>query len=213
MKIALIGATGYVGSKILNEALNRGHQVTAIVKNIDKLPQHAQLTGKSADVFKDAELAQVLAGHDAVISAYSPGIANPDVRRLHAEAAQHIVNATKAAKVSRLLAVGGAGSLEVAPGVEAVDTPDFPEQWKGGALGTRDVRNLLRGEKDLNWSFLSPSAMLQPGQRTGKFRLGGTKMLFDAKGESHISVEDYAVALIDELEKPQHSRQQFTVGY
>lgn len=213
MKVALIGASGFVGAKVLAEALSRGHHVTAIVKNTGKLTAHEHLTAVSADVFNEAELAKVLAGHDAVISAYSPGIANPDVRRLHGEAAAHIIAATKKAHIARLLAVGGAGSLEVAPGLEAVDTPDFPEQWKAGALGTRDVRNLLREEKTLDWTFLSPSAMLQPGERTGKFRLGTTKMLADAKGESHISLEDYAVALIDELEKPQHNHQQFTVGY
>lgn len=119
----------------------------------------------------------------------------------------------KQAGITRLLVVGGAGSLEVKPGLRVIDTPDFPEQWKGTARATADVLELLRGERDIQWTFLSPAAMLQLGTRTGTFRLGTDQLLVDANGQSHISTQDYAVAMIDELEKPTHIRQRFTVGY
>ena len=124
-----------------------------------------------------------------------------------------MIGAVKKAGVKRLLVVGGAGSLEVSPGVQLVDTPDFPEAYKPEALAGRDFLNVLRGERELDWTFLSPSALFVPGERTGKFRLGTDRLLVDAKGESKISMEDYAIALVDELETPRHSRQRFTVGY
>jgi putative NADH-flavin reductase len=213
MKVALIGATGFVGSSISNEALNRGHQVTALVRHVHKLPQHLSLMAEKVDVLDGDKLVQLLAGHDAVISAYSPGSSSPDVQREHREGSRSILNAVKQARVKRLLVVGGAGSLEVSPGVQVVDTPGFPDQYKGTALGTRDALNGLRAEPDVEWTFLSPSAMLEPGSRTGKFRMGGDQLLVDTNGQSKISVEDYAVALLDELETPQHIRQRFMVGY
>lgn len=213
MKIALIGATGFVGSGILNEALNRGHQVTALVRHTDKLPQNPNLVAQQADVFDTDKFAQLLAGHEAVISAYNPGWTNPDIQREQEEGSRSILNAVKKAGVKRLLVVGGAGSLEVAPGVQLVDTPDFPAEYKAGALGARAALNDLRSEQEVEWTFLSPSAVLEPGERTGKFRLGGDQLLADADGQSKISVEDYAVALLNELKNPQHIRQRFTVGY
>ncbi|BCL74840.1 hypothetical protein JHS3_05760 [Jeongeupia sp. HS-3] len=212
MKIALIGATGYVGAKLLAEALNRGHHVTAIVQHPEKLPTHAKLTGGAAKVQDAAALVPLLKGHDAVISAFS-GHAQSDVLGYFIDGFKAIVAASKAAAVARLLVVGGAGSLEVAPGVQLVDTPAFPEQWKASALGAREALNLLRGETALDWTMLSPSALLEPGERTASFRLGGDQLLADADGNSRISVEDYAVAMIDELETPKHSRARFTVGY
>lgn len=213
MKIALIGATGYVGSKILTEALNRGHDVTAIVQHPEKLPQHPKLTAKAGSVFDQAALTELLKGHEAVISAFNPGHANPNLYRDTLEGAPKIFRAVEAADVPRLLVVGGAASLEVAPGKKLFDTPDFPATYKEVARATGDVLELLKKEASLNWTFLSPSALLVPGQRTGKFRLGDDQLLVDAEGKSHISVEDYAVAMIDELEKPAHKRQRFTVGY
>jgi uncharacterized protein len=213
MKIALIGATGFVGSAILQEALDRGHEVAAIVRSPDKLILHAKLHPKKGDVYNEDEVAQLVTGHDAVISAFNPGWSNPDIYNQQIKGTRAIIDGVKKAGVKRLLFVGGAGSLEVKPGVQSVDLPEFPSEYKQGALATREALNLLRREPTLDWSFLSPSADLFPGQRTGKFRLGTDQLLADAHGKSRISVEDYAMAMIDEVEKPKHIRRRFTVGY
>ena len=213
MKIALIGATGFVGSAILKEALDRGHEVTAIVREPEKLPHHAKLRSQKGDVYNVNEVARLVAGHDAVISAFNPGWTNPDIYSLQVKGTRAIIAGVKEAGIKRLLVVGGAGSLEVQPGVQSVDLPDFPKDWKQGALATREALNLLRQESGLEWSFLSPSADLSPGERTGKFRLGKDQLLVDANGQSRISTQDYAAAMIDEVEKPKHVRQRFTVGY
>jgi putative NADH-flavin reductase len=155
----------------------------------------------------------LVVGHDAVISAYSPGRDVPDIYQQHVSGYRKIIDGVKEAGVKRLLVVGGAGSLEVAPGVQLVDTPQFPEQWKAGALAAREVLYLLRDESELEWTFLSPSNMIAPGERTGRFRLGTDQLLTDANGQSWISLEDYAVAMLNELEDPKHIRQRFTVGY
>lgn len=212
MKIALIGATGFIGSGLLAEALSRGHSVTALVSRPERLAPQAGLTAEGVDVLDQQQLAAKLEGYDAVVSAFS-GHAQEDVRGYYGRGADAIIGATKQARVPRLLMVGGAGSLEVAPGVQAVDTPQFPEQYKASALGARDTLEKLRKEPELDWTFLSPAAMIQPGERTGKFRLGGDQMLSDAEGNSRISVADYAFAMIDELEQPAHSRKRFTVAY
>ena len=213
MKIALIGASGFVGSAILKEALGRGHQVTAIVRDPEKLQPHANLRPEKGDVYTADDVARLVAGHDAVISAFNPGWGNPDIYNLQVKGAQGIIDGVKRAGVKRLLFVGGTGSLEVKPGIQALDLPDFPAEYKQGALATREALNMLRRESDLEWSFLSPSADLSPGPRTGKFRLGKDQMLEDTNGTSRISTEDYAMAMIDEVEHPTHVRQRFTVGY
>lgn len=213
MKIALIGASGFVGSAILKEALGRGHEVTAIVRDPGKLQPHANLRPQKSDVYTADDVARLVAGHDAVISAFNPGWGNPDIYNLQVRGAQAIIDGVKRAGVKRLLFVGGAGSLEVKPGIQALDLPDFPAEYKQGALATREALNMLRRESDLEWSFLSPSADLSPGPRTGKFRLGKDQMLVDTNGTSRISTEDYAMAMIDEVEHPTHVRQRFTVGY
>ena len=213
MKIALIGATGFVGSAILKEALDRGHEVTAIVRNPDTLTPHEKLRPMKGDVYNEAEVVRLVAGSDAVISAFNPGWSNPDIYSQQVKGAHSIINGVKKAGMKRLLFVGGAGSLEVTPGVQSVDMPGFPVEFKQGALATRETLNMLRKETGLEWSFLSPSADLFPGPRTGKFRLGTDRLLTNAQGESRISVEDYAMAMIDEVEQPQHIRQRFTVGY
>src|SRR5215467_959831 len=206
MRIALIGATGFVGSAILQEALQRGHEVTAIVRHPEKLSPHPKLHPHKADVHKGDEVIQSIAGHDAVISAFSPGWTNPNMYEIQVRGARAIIDGVKKAGIKRLLFVGGAGSLEVKPGVQSVDLPEFPAEYKQGALATRETLNLLRNEPSLDWSFLSPSADLFPGHRTGKFRLGTDQPLADGQGNSRISVEDYATAMIDELEKPKHIR-------
>jgi putative NADH-flavin reductase len=203
MKIALIGATGNVGSRILTELLNRGHEVTGIARHPEKLPPKANLTAKRGDANDEDGLARLLSGHDAVISAGRFVSVNP----------QTLIAALKKANVNRLLVVGGAGSLEVAQGVQLVDTPQFPAAAKPEALAGREFLNVLRGEQELDWTFLSPSLLFAPGERTGKFRLGTDQLLVGENGESQISLEDFAVALVDELEMLRHSRQRFTVGY
>jgi putative NADH-flavin reductase len=213
MKIALIGATGFVGSAILQEALQRGHDVTAIVRNPEKVKPHPKLHSKKGDVYQEEEVTRLVAGHDAVISAFNPGWSNPDIYNQQVKGTRAIIDGVKKAGIKRLLFVGGAGSLEVKPGVQSVDLPEFPAEYKQGALATREALNLLRTKPDLDWSFLSPSADIFPGQRTGKFRLGTDQLLVDAKGESRISIEDYAMAMIDEVEKPKHISRRFTVGY
>lgn len=213
MKIALIGATGYVGAALLEEALNRGRRVTALVRHPEKLAQHANLDAQQADVHDVAALAEQLRGHDVVLSAFNPGWGLADIREQFIAGSRAITSATKAAGVERLLVVGGAGSLYVAPGQQLIDTPNFPAEYKEGAEGARQALNLLRDEHELQWTFLSPAALLQPGPRTGQFRIGGEQLLMDGDTPAPISVADLAVALLDEAEQPQHIRQRFTVAY
>lgn len=212
MNIALIGASGFIGSALLAEALQRGHQVTALVTRPEKIAAHERLAVERVDVNDSAALAAQLRGKDAALSAFS-GHAQADVRGYYVAGMRSVIAAAKQAGLPRLLVVGGAASLEIAPGRILLDSPDFPAQWHGTAAGARDVLNLLRDEPTLDWTMLSPSAHLEPGPRTGRFRLGGDQLLLDADGKSHISVADYAVAMLDELEKPAHSRRRFTVGY
>lgn len=203
MKIAVIGATGHAGSRIVDELARRGHAVTAIVRNPDKVPVRAGVTAAKGDVFDRVGLAGLLAGHDAAVSAVHFTASDPAV----------LIAAVKDAHVGRYLVVGGAGSLEVSPGVALVTTPDFPPAYKAEAEKGGAFLDLLRAEKQLNWTFLSPSALFVEGERTGKFRLGGDQLLVGADGKSWISFEDYAVALADEIERPAHLRRRFTVGY
>ena len=211
MKIALIGASGYVGSALRDEALARGHQVSALAGHPEKLPAHPKLTALKVDVMNEQALADKLRKHHAVISAFS-GHAQPDVRAYYVQGMRHILNAVRLAGVPRLLVVGGAGALNVGPGQALLDTPDFPKEWKATAEGARDALTLLRA-CDLDWTMLAPSAMLEPGRRTGQFRLGKDDLLVDDKGDSRISTQDYAMAMLDEVERPRHTRMRFTVGY
>lgn len=202
-KIAIIGATGRAGSQLLEEALRRGHSVTAIARNTSKLAGRQGVKTVDVDVLDAAALEKAVAGHDAVFSAaHFSGIP-----------ASAIINPVKKAGVKRLLVVGGAGSLLVAPGVRVIDSPDFPEAYKAEATAGGIFLDTLLQEKELDWTFLSPSAEFVEEERTGKFRLGKDKLLVDANGRSWISFKDYAIAYIDELEKPAHSRQRFTIGY
>jgi uncharacterized protein len=218
MKIALIGASGFVGSKVLAEALQRGHQVTAIVRKPERLEAHKNITAKKADVLQVDELARILAGHDVIISSFNParGVAGPEVFDKHVAGHKAIIAATKKSGVKRFLGVGGAASLKTPAGVELIDSPDFPaayEAFKPGIRGTRELYYLLKQEPELDWVFVAPSVTIAPGERTCKFRLGKDHVLYDANGVSKISLEDYSVALLDELERPQHHRERITVGY
>ncbi len=213
MKIALIGGTGFVGSAVLTELLSRGHAVTALARHPDKLGAQATLKVVKADVTQPAEVAAAVAGHDAVVSAYNPGWGEADIFRLFGQGYDGILAGLKQAGVKRVLAVGGAGSLEVTPGLQLVDTPEFPAEWKQGALAARDLLTRLRGETTLDWTFLSPPIALAPGERTGRYRVGGDQLL-PGQGEAPagISVADLAVAIVDEIEKPKHLRARFTVA-
>ncbi|MFA6085798.1 NAD(P)-dependent oxidoreductase [Mucilaginibacter sp.] len=213
MKVALIGATGFVGSAILKEAVSRGHEVTAISRDSSKVAKEAGVTAVAVDVNNADALAAALSGHDAVVSSYNPGWADPDLYNHFIEGSEAIQEAVKKSGVTRLLVIGGAGSLEIAPGVQLVDTPQFPAEWKTGATAARDYLNIIRKETELDWTFLSPAINLHPGERKGIFRLGTENPVFDADGKSDISVEDLAVAVINELENNQYVKARFTLGY
>ena len=216
--VLLIGATGFVGSALLNELLNRGHKVTAIVRDAKKVKvQNENLALVEADATDPAQLAEIAKGKDAVISAYNPGWANPRLYEDTLENYPKIVEGVKQAGVRRLLIVGGAGTLFVAPGVRLIDTGTLPAEWIPGvkSLGEFYLNTLMK-EQNIDWIFFSPAGNLgnlQPGTRTGKYRLGKDDMLFDEKGESFISVEDYAVAMVDELEQENHHKERFTAAY
>ncbi|MBP8937866.1 NAD(P)-dependent oxidoreductase [Agrobacterium genomosp. 3] len=201
-KIALVGASGNAGSRILKELSDRGHQVTAIARAPEKIASLPNVVAKKGDVFDQAALSELLKGHDAVISSVHFTASDP----------LKLIEAVRASGVQRYLVVGGAGSLEIAPGQRVVDLPDFPAAYKAEATKGAEFLDLLKQEKQLDWTFLSPSAEFVPGERTGKFRIGKDSLLSNDEG-SRISFEDYAIALVDEIEKPQHSRQRFTIGY
>ncbi|NTE34857.1 NAD(P)-dependent oxidoreductase [Agrobacterium tumefaciens] len=201
-KIALIGASGNAGSRILKELSDRGHHVTAIARNPEKIASLPNVVAKKGDVFDQAGLSELLKGHDAVISSVHFTASDPAT----------LIEAVRASGVQRYLVVGGAGSLEIAPGQRVVDLPDFPAAYKAEATKGAEFLDRLKQEKQLDWTFVSPSAEFVPGERTGKFRIGKDNLLSNDEG-SRISFEDYAIALVDEIEKPQHSRQRFTVGY
>ncbi len=203
MKIAVIGASGNAGSRITAELASRGHAVTAIARNPEKIARLANVVPTKGDASDEAALAQLLRGHDAAVSSIHFLASDP----------KKLIGAAKASGVGRYLVVGGAGSLEVAPGVRLVTTPAFPAQYKAEAEKGAAFLDLLRQEKALNWTFLSPSALFVAGQRTGKFRLGTDQLLTAADGKSWISFEDFAVALADEIDRPAHIRRRFTVGY
>jgi len=202
MKITLIGASGNVGSRILKELSDRGHAITAIARQPERIAAQPGATAVTGDAAKPDALAETLRGHDAVVSALP--FAPTD--------AQGLIDTVRASGVRRFLVVGGAGSLEVAPGQRLIDQPGFPDEYKPEASAAVTFLDLLRQADDLEWTFLSPSALFVPGERTGVFRLGTDTLLSNEQGSS-ISYEDYAIALADEIEQPRHIRQRFTVGY
>lgn len=215
--VLLIGATGFVGSAILNELIGRGHKVTAIVRDAKSLTGKEGVETVVADATIPEELARLAKGKDAIISAYNPGWKNPRQYDETLENYPKIVEGAKLSGVRRLLIVGGAGTLFVAPGVRLIDTGTLPEEWLPGVKSLGEFYlNTLTKEQDIDWIFFSPAANLgnmTTGVRTGKYRLGKDDMLFDEKGESFISVEDYAVAMVDELEQENHHKERFTAAY
>ena len=216
MKIALIGATGFVGSAVLAELLQRDHQVTAIVRDAAKLAPRPGLATVVADAFDADAVAAAVRGHAAVVSAFNPGWNEPELYAKFMRGSAAIERGVEASGVKRLLVVGGAGSLFVAPGVQLVDTPEFaghvPANVVPGAQAARDALAALRGNTALEWTFLSPPALLAAGERSGKYRLGGEELLMDGDKPAGISVADLAVAIADEIERPRHVRARFTVA-
>jgi putative NADH-flavin reductase len=212
MKIAVFGAGGRIGSRIVDEALNKGHNVTAVVRhpeNYTKIHQHLKVA--KADLFNSQDVETGAFDQDAVVSAYSPAAGVPP--STITEVALPLINGLKQAHVKRLIIVGGAGSLEVAPGKQLVDTPDFPEAYKPASLAHREALKIYQMEHDLDWTFVSPSAVIMPGERTGKYRTAANQLLTAANGKSYISMEDFAAGIIDEIETPVHIREIFTIGY
>lgn len=214
-KVALIGASGFIGSQLVKELLSRGYQVTAIVRSADKIKNDDKnLKVVSADVFDTDKLAEVLKNNDAVISAYNPGWTNPNIYDDTIKGYQSIIEAVKKAGIKRLQAVGGAGSLLVAPGKTVVDSGAIPDEILPGVKALALVlKDQFLSEKELDWVFFSPAGTIEPGERTGKYRLGLDNLITDDQGNSKISVQDYAKAMVDELENPKHHQQRFTIGY
>lgn len=214
-RIVLIGASGFVGSALLEEALNRGHQVTAVVRNPAKITiTSPNLFVVKADVSSSERVADVCRGFSTVISAFNPGWKNPDIYQDTLKIYSAILEGVKQAGVKRFLCVGGAGSLFIAPGLRLMDSGSVPPAILPGvkAMGAFYL-NVLCREKEIDWVFLSPAADMRSGKRTGKFRIGKDNLIEDERGVSAISVEDFAVAMINELEKPAHHRERFTIGY
>jgi len=217
MKTALIGASGFVGKHLLQELLDRGHRVTAIVRRPENISiTHPNLVVKQGDVLKEEVVAELVKGHDAVVSAYNPGWTNPLIYEEYLQGAKAIQNGTKKAGVKRYIVVGGAGSLYVKPGLQLVDTPHFPAEYKAGAGAARDYLVTLQKETELDWTFVSPAIEMHPGTsgiRKGSYRTGLDNPVFDEHHRSVLSVEDLAVAIVDELENGQFIHQRFTAAY
>ena len=211
MKIALFGASGNIGKRIGAEALERGHEVTAMIRHTSR-SENKCMHCVSVDITDPAKVAAAVKGHEAVINAVSPA-GNAAGDNMLVQAAKSLLEALPRAGIRRLLIVGGAGSLEVAPGKQLMDSPDFPPAWKGVALAHRDALQVYLADKTLDWTYFSPAAFIEPGKRTDKFRTGTDQLVVDGKGESRISMEDFAVFLLNELESPKAIRQRLTAAY
>ena len=217
MKVALIGATGFVGTALLKELTDRGHEVVAIARHPEKLSlKGPHIHPATADAFNADQIANVVKGSDVVVSAYNSGWTNPRIYEDFMDASRAIQAGIKKSGVKRLIVIGGAGSLEIKPGLQLIDTPQFPAEYKRGASAARDYLNEIRQEKELEWTFFSPAILMNhetAGVRRGHYRLGLDNPVFDADGKSVLSVEDLALAIVDEVEKPQHIRKRFTAAY
>jgi uncharacterized protein len=216
MKIALIGATGFVGTALLKELTDRGHEVTAIARHAEKLQATKLVHPKTGDVMDPKQVADLVKGNAAVVSAYNSGWTNPRIYEDFMAASHAIQEGVKNSGVKRLIVIGGAGSLEIQPGLQLVDAPNFPAEYKRGASAARDYLNDLKNEKDLEWTFFSPAIFMNhdsSGVRKGHYRLGLDTPVFDEKGQCVLSVEDLALVIVDELEQPRHIRQRFTAAY
>lgn len=215
MKVAVIGATGFVGQNLTAELANRGHQVIAIARHVDSVGQNDHVTAKTADVGDVESLAAALKGADVVVSAFNAGWTNPNLYADFIKGSEAIQAAVKTAGVPRLIVIGGAGSLFI-DGQQLVDGPDFPAEYKAGATAARDYLNILKNEEEINWTFFSPAIEMHPGidaGRTGNYRLGLENPVFDAAGRSMLSVQDLAVVIADEVASNKHAKQRFTAAY
>ena len=215
MKVAIIGATGFVGSKLVNEALNRGLEVTAIARKTENISAE-NVNKVSVDVNNVNQLSEVLKNQDVVISAFNAGWTNPNLYDDFLSGAKSIQQAVKQAGVQRMIVVGGAGSLHANENQQLVDSPDFPAEIKPGATAARDYLNALKEETTLDWAFFSPAIEMHPGiteGRTGKYRLGKDYPVFDENNISKLSPEDVAVVLLDEVQEPKHHQERFTAAY
>jgi uncharacterized protein len=211
VRVVVFGADGRLGAAAVDELLRRHHTVRAVIRPGKRRPPvEKRVTTVSADVTDPEAVAVAVRGAEAVISAIGPGAG--EAPHVITSAARSLIEGMRSAGVARVVVVGGAGSLEVRPGLELLDTPDFPPEWKGAALAHRDALGIFRDETELEWTVVSPAANVTPGHRTGHYRAGGDGLLVDGKGRSEISAEDFAVALVDEVETPRHIRRRFTVA-
>ena len=203
MKVAVIGGTGKIGTKVTAELLQRGHAVTVIARNPEKATSQPNLKAVKGDVTDPASVAALVRGHDAVISSapFIPGIS------------AQVLEAVHESGVKRYIAVGGAGSLKTADGTLVMDNPQIPKEWLTPIKEGAELLKLLRADSQLEWTYFSPAALIGPGERTGTFRLGGDELVANSDGKSSISYDDYAIALVDELEQSKHMRKRFTIGY
>lgn len=209
MNIVVYGATGNAGSEIVKELVRRGHKVTGVARKVDSLKSVQGVTAKTDDLSNVDAIAAVIQGADVVVSAYQPPADNTDAL---IDVTKREIEAVKKAGVRRLVVVGGAGQLEVAPGVTLIKSGHLPQEYMAIAISHEKAAQVLNGS-DINWTYIAPAAFFVPGERTGKYRTGTNNLVTDAKGESKISFADYAIALVDEIEKPKHERQLFSVGY
>ncbi len=216
MKVALIGATGFVGSHILEELLLRNYEVTAIARHVDKIKDKPNVVAIQLDINEEGRLASVLKGNEIVISAYNAGWTNPNVYDDYLQGSRHILQAVKDAGIKRFLVIGGAGSLLNTDGIRLVDEKNFPKKIKAGALAAADFYEVVLREDDLDWTFFSPAIQMNPessGIRTGKYRTGTDHAVQDHEGNSKISAEDLAVAIVDEIDNKNFIQKRFTAGY
>ncbi len=213
MRVTVIGSTGRVGSQLVAEALERHHEVTGISRHAERASPRAGLHSISLDVTRSDELVRVLAGQDALVSAFNPGWKDPDIYDDYLRGARSILAAARTSEASRIIWIGGAGSLFVAPGLQLVDTPEFPRTYRAAGLAARETLRLFQQERVLDWAVVSPAVQLEDGPRTAVYRVGTDAPVVGAHGVSRISVADLAVAVVDEVERPRFHRRRFTVGY
>ncbi|MFN4075123.1 MAG: NAD(P)-dependent oxidoreductase [Cloacibacterium sp.] len=215
-KVAVIGATGFVGTKVVKELANRGYSVNALARNTSKIEESENVKAVNADIYNTAELSEILKGNDAVISAFDPGWTNPNIFEDFLKGAESIEKAVEKSGVKRFIAVGGAGSLYIAENLQLIDTPEFPAEIKPGAEAARQYLEMIKKNENLDWTFFSPAIEMHQGTagvRKGTYRTALENPVFDEEGRSVLSVEDVAVALVDELENNQFVRQRFTAAY
>jgi len=213
MKVLLFGASGHIGREIADELLSRGHTVTGVTRSGASDLAHPNFTSLAGDATDEDTVASLAPGHDAVATAVGPRIGKEDDRKIIVGATRALIDGVRRAGVRRLVALGGAGSLETAPGVVVLDSPHFPQMWKANAMAQSEALALYRQVEDLDWTFISPAQHIEPGDRVGTFRVGGDQLLVDAEGHSRISISDYAIAFVDELENSTSIRRRITVAY